>query len=185
MKFIVAALILAFTVEFASPSFAFDLLDAIEEKADELLPDTEVLEERANEVMEQAAAKVEAVEAEAEAKAQALVKLEAEFENMMGENRSRVYEALILPLDTENHCEVAKAVRAMQASVMFFTVKQINLGEFSYSEQDSLKDTFKEGIQKIRGFATLKMAVCDNFYLFRSKISVVTPVPLGCTSTAV
>ena len=171
MKFIVAALMLAFTVGFASPSFAFDLLDAIEEKADELgekadelLPDTEVLEERANEVMERAAAKVEAVEAEAEAKAQALAKLEAEFENMMGENRSRVYEALILPLDPENHCEVAKAVLAMQASVMFFTVKQINLGDFSYSEQDSLKDTFKEGIEKIRGFATLKMAVCDNYY---------------------
>jgi len=47
---------------------------------------------------------------------------------------------------------------------MFFTVNQINLGEFSYSEQDSLKDTFKEGIEKIRGFATLKMAVCDNYY---------------------
>jgi len=119
MKFIVAALILAFTVEFASPSFAFDLLDAIEEKADELLPDTEVLEERANEVMERAAAEVEeveeveAAEAEDEARAQTLAKLEAKFENMMGENRSRVYEALILPLGPENHCEVAKAVLAM------------------------------------------------------------------------
>ena len=102
MRFICAALILTFTVGFASPSFAFDLLDAIEEKADELgekademLPDTEVLEERANEVMERAAAEVEAVQAEAEATAQTLAKLEAEFEKMMGENRSRVYEALI------------------------------------------------------------------------------------------
>ena len=178
MKFIVATLMLAFTVGFASPSFAFDLLDDIVEKADELgkkagelLPDPDVLKERANEVIEQGAADAE-VAAKAQtvadelraAAAETQAEIMAEFENTTRKSKSRLLKLLALPMEPENHCEVAKAVLAMRASGYLFLIKKINVGDLSSFDISDAKDDLESAVKETAALATIKMAVCENYY---------------------
>ena len=207
MKIIFAALVVAFTVGFASPSFADDneppcpdpLLDSFlsavlldgetpepepiskaeaehiercqaeaeaeakvlaERQAVEKTKAEALAEARAKESAERQAAKNE----EAEAKARTEAEILAEFENATAKVKSRVGEAFTLPLEPENHCEIIKAVFAMQVTAYLFSLEKINYGNLSYSSRKDAKKMAGMAAGKLQQSATIKMAVCENYY---------------------
>jgi len=104
MKIIFAALLVAFTVGLAAPSFADD-------------------------------------DEEARREAQ----LKAEAKGIMAEGNARVLEALALPSDPKNHCEILKAMLSSKASVFFFFVKSMNSEDAPYSSQKEREEISNVG----------------------------------------
>ena len=110
MKFILAVLVVAFTVGFASPSFADDAQEKYEAERQEFIK--EWLESENEQI---------AAEAEAEAETQA--ELVAEVESIMSKLKTIRERIYAIPVDPENHCEIAKGLLAKQVSILFMGIK--------------------------------------------------------------
>lgn len=95
------------------------------------------------------------------AKAQLEVNLMAEQQTLQRRAKSRLKNFLALPIAPENHCEAAKAMLAGAASALFFSMKANNVTSF---RDEAEVEFFTTGVQNIGNIASLKMAVCENYY---------------------
>ena len=145
MKFILAALVLAFTVGFASPSFADDdelecsghlyVGDLVEPVPAEEFSEAETERhercrdkfeaERHERIKEWAESEAEQNAAEAEAEAKAEAELVAENEEMARKHNALAKAVMSLPVDPQNHCEFATGMLKLAMSGMMLHLKRL------------------------------------------------------------